>query len=136
MRCASPPESVGAARSSCRYPSPTRSRNFTRARSETQAGEELLARGDGFAGERGDRALAEAHIERGRIEPLTLAVRAALRLVRVPLVPPQLLAALLGIESGHLHARAVAALAPAVLGVEGEQTRVQFREALAAGRAG
>src|ERR1700761_9323570 len=32
MRCASPPESVGAERHSCRYPSPTRSRNSSRAR--------------------------------------------------------------------------------------------------------
>src|SRR5579864_4440081 len=32
MRCASPPESVGAERSNCRYPSPTRSRNCRRAR--------------------------------------------------------------------------------------------------------
>src|SRR4029077_11580836 len=87
-------------------------------------------------GERRDRALAEAHRERGGIQALAVAAAAALGLARIPLVPPALLAALLRIEAGHLDARAEAVLAPAVLGVEGKQARIEFAEAAAAVRAG
>src|SRR5437764_993852 len=59
-----------------------------------------------------------------------------LRLSCVPLVPPLLLAALLLIEARHLDAGPVTALAPAVSGIEGEQTRVELGETAAAGGTG
>src|SRR2546429_6434723 len=43
---------------------------------------------------------------------------------------------LLGIEAGHLETGAVAALAPAVLRIEGEQARIELAEAAATRRTG
>ena len=106
------------------------------ARPEPQPREELCAGGDRVGGERGDRAPAEAYAERGRVETLPLAVTAGLGRMRVPLVPPQLLTALLLVEPGHLDAGAVAALAPAVPGIEREQPWIELGEALTAGRTG
>ena len=53
-----------------------------------------------------------------------------------PVIPPDFLAGLFGIKAAHQEPRAVAALAPAVLGVIGEQPRVELGEAAAAARAG
>src|SRR3569833_3047476 len=57
-------------------------------------------------------------------------------LVLIPLIPPDLLAALLLIEASHFHAGAEATVAPAVLGGEREQARIQLGEALATRGAG
>src|SRR5215469_18235909 len=65
------------------------------ARTESQAREELRARGHRLAGQRCDRALAEAHVEGHCVETLPTARLTRLRLVRVPLVPPQLFPRLL-----------------------------------------
>ena len=80
----------------------------------------------------GDRLLAKAHGERLRIEPLTVTRRADPLVVSVPLVPPDFLAGLVGVEAAELQARAEARGAPAMLGVEREQARVEFRKAAAA----
>src|SRR5262249_12561560 len=53
----------------------------------------------------------------------------------VPLVPPDLLAALLLIEPGHFHAGAKTTLAPAVFGIEREQPWTELGEAAPAGGA-
>src|SRR2546423_15317165 len=73
---------------------------------------------------------------RSTLFPYTTLFRSAagLRLARVPLVPPQFLAALPLIEARHLDAGPVTALAPAVSGIEGEQTRGELGET--AGAAG
>ena len=111
-------------------------RDLFLARTEAQLGEKLGAVGHRRPGQRGYGALAEAHAQGGGIQPPALATGARLRLARIPLVPPQLFPALLGIEAVHLDPGAKAALAPAVLGVEGEQARVELAEAPAAGGAG
>src|SRR4029077_6091870 len=96
-----------------------------------QAGEEPGAGGDRFGGQRRDRATAEAHVERGGIEALPVAGAAGVNLLWPPVVPPALFAALLRVEARHLDAGAVAALAPAVPGIEREQARIKLREAAA-----
>src|SRR5512142_570534 len=58
------------------------------------------------------------------------------RLALEPIVPPDLVARLLGIEALHVEARAEALGAPAVLRVEREEARVERGEAAAAHRAG
>ena len=57
-----------------------------------------------------------------------------LGIVLVPLVPPDLLAALFRVEAAELQARAEARLAPAVLRIEREQARIELREAATAHR--
>src|SRR5580765_6858980 len=105
------------------------------ARTETQPREELRTLRDGIGGERCDRPFAEAHAERGGVEALARAAAAGFGRVRIPFVPPQLLATLLLVESGHVDTRPVAALAPPVARVEREQPRVELGEAAAARRA-
>ncbi len=106
---------------------------FTRI--EIELRKKLTGLRDSLSREIRDRAVAKAHIERDRAEPLACAGTAGSRIVLVPFVPPDLLAALLRIETCHFHAGAVTALAPAVLRVEGEQSWIQLGEAAAAGRA-
>ncbi len=103
---------------------------------ELQFVEELRGTTDRLGGQRRDRAIAEADIERDGTQPLTVAGAASLRIVLVPLVPPDLLACLLLVETGHLDASAVAAVTPAMLGVEREQARIELGEAPAARGAG
>ena len=88
------------------------------------------------AGEIGDGVPAEPDRKRGRVEPVAVARRAQDAFPCVPLVPPDLLAALLFIKAGELRAGAVAALAPAVLRVVGEEPGIELGEARAARGAG
>ena len=83
-----------------------------------------------------DRLLAEAHRQRDRIQAFAVAALTGLDLALPPGIPPDLLAALLLVETLQFHAGAVAGPAPAVPGVEREQPRIEFGEAGAAGRAG
>ncbi len=105
----------------CRFP-----------RVEVEFCEEFARPGDRLARQMGDRTVAEAHVECDRAQALARAGTAGDRLVLVPIIPPDLLAALLLIEARHLHAGSVAALAPAVLGVEREQAWVQLGKAATA----
>ena len=87
MRCASPPESVEASRSSVRYSSPTSLRNFSRWRISTrilsamalssglssQRVEKLLRLGDVHAHHLGQVPAAHAHVERFLAQPRALA---------------------------------------------------------------
>src|SRR5260370_15868664 len=100
-------------------------RDLPLTRAEPESGEEFSAGADRFTRQRGDRALAEAHVERRGVQPLPAAGAAGLRLARVPLVPPPLLAALLLIEAWHLDAGPVTPLAPAVSAIEGQHTPLQ-----------
>src|SRR6185312_13041064 len=68
-------------------------------------------------------------------QALPVARAAGLRIVLVPLVPPDFLTRLLRVEAGHFDACAVAALAPAVLRVERKQTGIELGEAPATRRA-
>ena len=99
-------------------------------REESGRGRDGLCRGGR------DRLAAEAHVQRNGTQALPVARFAGLRLALVPVIPPDLLAALLGIEAGHLETGAVAALAPAVLRIEGEQARIELAEAAATRRTG
>src|SRR5205807_1008366 len=80
----------------------------------------------------GDRLFAKAHRERLGVKPLAVTFRTDALVVSVPLVPPDFLAGLVGVEAAELQARAVACSAPAMLGVEREQPRVEIRKAAAA----
>src|SRR2546423_12200263 len=73
---------------------------------------------------------------RSTLFPYTTLFRSAAgrRFARVPLVPPQFLAALPLIEARHLDAGPVTALAPAGSGLEGEQTPGDVREIAARAR--
>ena len=83
-----------------------------------------------------DGAAAQRHRQRFRAQAASGA-RPARHLRPLPrLVPPRFVAGVLGVEAGQLQAGAVALRAPAVLGVEGEQARVELREAAPAARAG
>ncbi len=84
----------------------------------------------------GDAAAVKTHRQRLRAQPLTAAVRADPFAPLPPLVPPDLLAALLGVEPRHQQAGPEAAAAPAVLGVEGEKPRIELLEAAPAAGAG
>src|SRR5581483_7055067 len=90
-------------------------RDLTLTRAELELGEELRSAGDRFAAERGDRAAPKTHAERERVQTLSRAGIARRWLALVPVVPPDLLAALGFVEAGHLKPGAVARLAPAVL---------------------
>src|SRR5579872_3316399 len=103
---------------------------------ELEPAEELCRAAHRFGAERCDRAIPEAHVERYRIEPLARAGRAGFGLALEPLVPPDFLAGLSFIEARHLETGAVARLAPAMLGVEGKQARIELAETAPAGRAG
>ena len=67
-----------------------------------------------------------------RIQSIPVARSAGNRLPFVPVVPPDLLAALLLVEAGHREPGAVAARAPAVPRVVGEEPRVELGKARAA----
>jgi len=137
------PESVGAARFSCKYPRPTSQRNAVRAASSASKSRAIsrsrptslsLCRSAEKGahrqlGERGDRPAAEQHVQRHRIEPLSGAIGAG---DRSHLPPCRFLAGLLGIELLQLQAGAEAALAPAMFRVEGEQPRIELGKAGAA----
>ncbi len=85
----------------------------------------------------GDVAFPEVDRQRLRLEPAPGAGPADTGFVVLLFLQPDgFLAALLGVETGQDHAGAVAGRAPAVLGVVGEQARIQFREAAPAARAG
>ena len=99
-----------------------------------QCGEHCAHAGDGLRGQRRDRRFAELHVARDLVEPLAFARRAYLARVRA-LAPPPLLAGLLLVETAQLQSRAEAFAAPAVLGIEGEQARIELCEAARAGRA-
>ena len=86
-----------------------------------------------------DREAAEQHVPCHGIEPCSGAVRTGGRLAGIRAVrcsPLRFLAGLIRIEFDELQPRTEAALAPAVPGVEGEQPRIELREAGAAVRAG
>src|SRR5581483_6437719 len=85
-------------------------------------------------GKRGatDRTVFEAHGERRRIEARTRARGANALRAFPPLVPPDFLPALLGVEAAHHESGAVAALAPAVFRVIREEARVERRETASA----
>ena len=91
---------------------------------------------DGQVREIGDVQVAEAHVQRDLVEPLAVAGLAGVRLAFGRVAPRALFAALFLVEAFELEAGAEAALAPAVLGVEREQARIELGEAGAAGRAG
>src|SRR5262249_40113084 len=86
-------------------------------------------------GQRGDRAIPEAHVQRHRIQPVAVTCLAGRRLMLVPFVPPDFLATLLFIETRHLHTGTETTLAPAMLGVEREQPWIELCEATPARRA-
>ena len=70
------------------------------------------------------------------VEPLAVTGRAGFGAAFVPVVPPDLLAGLFGIEALQFFAGAKAAATPAVARVVGEQSRIEFGEAAAATGAG
>src|SRR6185312_16546423 len=109
--------------------------NLRLARIQLQLREKVPRLRDRLPSEIGDGAITEAHVQRDRAQPLTGAGAAGHGLMLVPVVPPDFLAALLLVEARHLDAGAEAAPAPAVLGVEREQARVQLGEAAPAGGA-
>ena len=83
-----------------------------------------------------DGAAAQGHRQRLRPQAPAGAARAR-HLHPLPrLVPPRLVAGVLGVEAGKLQSGAVARRTPAVLGVEGEQARVELGKAAPAARTG
>src|SRR5207244_9968477 len=83
-----------------------------------------------------DAARVEAHCQRDPVQALSGAGRAGRLLAFVPVVPADLLAAVLGAEAGKAKTGAEAIRAPAVLRVVREQARVRLGEGLAARGAG
>src|SRR5690606_458253 len=110
------------------------SRDVALAAFELQCAKELARLDDRTARELRNRLPFEAHVPRHRIQALPLACAANLRFLFIPFVPPDLLAALLLVEAADAKTRTEAVLAPAVLRVEREQTRIEIREAARAGR--
>src|SRR5262249_31197800 len=84
----------------------------------------------------GYRMSSKTYCQCGFIQSVSCARFAGNRLPFVPLVPPDLLAALLLVESGHPQTGPVARGAPAVTRVVGEEARVELGKARAAGRTG
>ena len=83
-----------------------------------------------------DRLAEQLHMARHRIQPFAVAGRAGFRFLLLPLVPGRLFTGLFGVETGQLQTGAHAFRTPAVLRIEREQPRVEFRETGAAARAG
>ncbi len=118
-------------------------RNLGASTFQAHVMEEALDRGHRQGGEVGDGAVLEADVQRRRIQPLALA-RGASLIHLEPFQPgvedmvlgPGPLAFLIPADVAELQSGPEAGLAPPVLGVEGEQPRVELGEAGAAGRAG
>ncbi len=83
-------------------------------------------------GEIGDGPVAEPNRQCLGIEAPAITAGAQWRFALPPIRPPDFLATLLLVEAGELEAGAIAGLAPAVLGVVGEQARVQLLETASA----
>ena len=149
MRCASPPDSVGAERSSARYPSPTSSRNARRELISASTSRAMaLSRPCSFRPANVSRMLPTDCAVSAAIDSLRKRTLRATSLSRSPSQPAQTLSAsapslhhhssprLLLVEAAQFQAGAVTLLAPAVLGVEREQARIELGEAARARRTG
>src|SRR5690606_20566071 len=104
------------------------------ALAELQRREAFTRFSHGQRSELADARARETHGARFRTQALAFAILASLGLCFV-LGPPRLLACLLLVEPLQAHARAVAALAPAVARVVREEPRVERLEAAPAARA-
>ncbi len=92
--------------------------NLFLAGAQLELNEEVTEFRHGPTGERRNGLVPEANVQRDRAQSAAFACAARDGLMLVPLVPPDLFAALLLVKARHLHARPVAALTPAVLGVK------------------
>jgi len=139
-------DKVGAERSNCRYPRPTRPRNCNRRGSRPADRVRSGSRGTAVQLEKNSldvprsrwpvrpRIDPETYAERDWIEPVSIAGLTGRGFVLIPVVPPDFLAAQLFVESRHLDARAETTVAPACLELNrtGED---RARQSCAAGRA-
>ena len=103
---------------------------------EAQGAEVAVRRGQGHRRVFGDGLPLESDRQRDGVESAARAGGAGLLLTLEPVVPPHLLPGLLGVEPGEDRAGAVAALAPAVFRVEGEEPGIGLGKAAPAGGAG
>src|SRR3990170_1800625 len=111
-------------------------RDLGRAAAQPQPADEPLGGLDGQGGELGNVPMLKAHGERRGVEAHAVACRTNALGAFPPRVPPDLLAGLVRVEARHEQPRAVAAFAPAMLGVVREEARIELGEAAAALRAG
>jgi len=102
---------------------------------QRKAGDEAGRFLHGKGGDFGDILPLEPYGKRLGAKPPAPARGTGLLLPLPPLVPPDLLAALLRVEAGQDETGAVTDRAPAVSGIIGEEARVGLGEAAAAGRA-